>query len=102
MIDPSWEVDVPSVLAMESVRMIDIRTDDEVASAPLTGAHEHIPMDRLLNQPETIKSNEVTILVCAAGIRSGMATEWFRKQGMDSVYSLLGGQPVWNQIYSMN
>ena len=83
MIDPSWEVDVPSVLAMESVRIIDIRTDDEVASAPLAGAHEHIPMDRLLNQPETIKSNEVTILVCAAGIRSGMATEWFRKQGMD-------------------
>ena len=30
MIDPSWEVDVPSVLAMESVRIIDIRTDDEV------------------------------------------------------------------------
>ena len=102
MIDPSWEVDVPSVLAMKSVRMIDIRTDNEVACSPLAGAHEHIPMDRLLNEPETVKAGEVTILVCAAGIRSGMATEWFRKQGMDTVYSLLGGQPVWNQSYSMN
>ena len=102
MIDPSWEVDVPSVLTMDSFRMIDIRTDDEVASAPLAGAHEHISMDRLLNEPETIKSGEVTILVCAAGIRSGMATEWFRKQGVDTVYSLLGGQPVWNQSYYMN
>ena len=102
MIEPSWEVDVPSVLAMESVRMIDIRTDDEVAGTPLAGAYEHIPMDRLLNEPEIIKSGEVTILVCAAGIRSGMATEWFRKQGVDTVYSLLGGQPVWNQTYSMN
>ena len=102
MIDPSWEVDVPSVLAMESVRMIDIRTDEEVACAPLAGAHEHIPMDRLLNEPETVRSSEVTILVCAAGIRSGMATEWFRKQGVDTVYSLIGGQPVWNQTNSMN
>ena len=48
MIDPSWEVDVPSVLAMESVRIIDIRTDDEVASAPLAGAQAY-SMDRLLN-----------------------------------------------------
>ena len=102
MIDPSWEVDVLSVLAMDSVRIIDIRTDDEVRCAPLAGTHEHIPMDRLLNEPETVRSGEVTILVCAAGIRSGMATEWFRKQGIDTVYSLLGGQPVWNQSYSMN
>lgn len=102
MIDPSWEVDVPSVMEMKSVRMIDIRTADEVAFAPLAGEHEHIPMDRLLNEPEAIHPDEVTILVCAAGIRSGMATEWFRKHGVDSVYSLIGGQPVWNQIYTMN
>jgi hypothetical protein len=48
-------------MEMKSFRMIDIRTADEVAFAPLAGEHEHIPMDRLLNNPEAIQSDEVTI-----------------------------------------
>ena len=70
MIDPSWEVDaIRSSDGVGSNNLIFERMM-KLSVAPLAGAHEHIPMDRLLNQPETIKSNEVTILVCAAGIRS--------------------------------
>ena len=86
---------------LDSYRMIDIRTIDEVVALPLMGDHDHIPMDQLLNNPECIKDDEVIILVCAAGIRSCMAAEWFRKQGFSKVYSLIGGQPVWNEYNNL-
>ena len=97
----SLEIDAKSVNELDVYRMIDIRTIDEVVSLPLMGDHDHIPMDQLLNNPECIKDDEVIILVCAAGIRSGMAAEWFRKQGFSKVYSLIGGQPVWNECNNL-
>jgi len=97
----SLEIDAKSVKELESYRMIDIRTIDEVVSLPLMGDHDHIPMDQLLNNPECIKNDEVIILVCAVGIRSGMAAEWFRKQGFCKVYSLIGGQPAWNEFNNL-
>ena len=89
----SIEIDAKSVNELDSYRMIDIRTIDEVVSLPLMEDHDHIPMDQLLNNPECIKDDEVIILVCAAGIRSGMATEWFRKRGLVKfIHSLAGSQ----------
>jgi rhodanese-related sulfurtransferase len=98
MQNEALEIDVEVARQLEGLRLIDIRTADEVAQAPMLGTVEHIPMDQLVNKPEAVNPADATVLVCAAGVRSTMVAKWFRKQGLHSVYSLIGGQPAWNEF----
>ena len=98
MQNDALEIDVEVTRQLEGLRLIDIRTVDEVALAPMLGDVEHIPMDQLVHKPEAVNPADATVLVCAAGVRSTMAAKWFRKQGIQSVYSLLGGQTAWNEF----
>lgn len=100
MQDDALEIEVGDVQQLEGLRLIDIRTADEVAVAPMLGDVEHIPMDQLVNMPAVLAPEDATVLVCAAGVRSTMAAKWFRKRGVHSVYSLIGGQPAWNEFVS--
>ena len=99
MIDPSWEVDVPSVLAMDSVRIIDIRTDDEVDVLLWRVLMSIFPWIAYSMSPR--RSGLVRLLFWFVRLVSGPA---WQPNGFGSrawIRSLfLGGQPVWNQSYS--
>jgi sulfur-carrier protein adenylyltransferase/sulfurtransferase len=76
----------------QGFHIIDIRTPEEVASAP-SGA-EHIPMAQLLAHPAALAdanaSNRGVLLLCASGKRSFAAARELRQQGI-MVRSLAGG-----------
>ena len=88
------DIHVDEVTSSASYRIIDIRTSEEVKLHPLTLRHEHIPMDQLLQTKDLIKKDEHVVLVCAAGVRTKMTAEAFRKVGYMKVFSLVGGEPA--------
>ena len=90
----SIDIQVEELAALAPYRMIDIRTPEEVSLHPLAVSHDHIPMDQLLQIPDQIKAEETTVLVCAAGVRTKMTAEAFRKAGYVKVFSLVGGEPA--------
>lgn len=96
----SVDIQVDELVRVEPYRLIDIRTPAEVSLQPLEEAHEHIPMEQLLQLPDQIEMGEYTVLVCAAGVRTKMTAEAFRKAGYMNVYSLVGGEPALRKFRS--
>ena len=90
----SIDIQVEELASSAPYRIIDIRTSEEVSLHPLAVSHDHIPMDQLLQIPDQIKAEETTVLVCAAGVRTKMTAESFRKAGYMKVFSLVGGEPA--------
>ena len=84
------EVDLPSLAAAggQSLEVIDIRNDDELAAHPTTA--RHIAMPELLANPELLSIDGRYVLVCASGKRSLAAARALRKHGL-AVHSLAGG-----------
>jgi molybdopterin/thiamine biosynthesis adenylyltransferase/molybdopterin synthase catalytic subunit len=64
----SIEVTIDEI-QLSAYQVIDIREADEVAAAPLSCEHLHIPMNELLNNPQRIEKDRAYLLVCAAGVR---------------------------------
>ena len=87
----SIDIQIEELARLAPYRMIDIRTPEEVSLHPLGVSHDHIPMEQLLQIPDQIKAEETTVLVCAAGVRTKMTAEAFRKAGYMKVFSLVGG-----------
>ncbi len=73
-------------------KVIDLRSADAFARGHIVNA-KNIPFDELQANTDKIdkyKSKPV-IAVCDAGTTSTKAVEFFRNQGVESVYSLKGG-----------
>jgi len=74
----------------EGFHIIDIRDDDEVAAAPMEST-QHLPMERLLSQADTLVTSERYLLMCARGVRSRAAARILRARGFPLIWSLRGG-----------
>lgn len=71
---------------MQGLRIIDIRSAEEIAQKPLLQADNCILMSALLDNPlQYIGRQEAVLLVCAAGQRSRSAAKLLRKQGFAGV-----------------
>jgi rhodanese-related sulfurtransferase len=84
-------------IQLNEYQVIDIREAYEVAAEPLPCAHQHIPMNDLLNNPESLEKDKAYLLVCAAGVRTQYAANAFRAAGYNQVYSLIGGNRMITQ-----
>ncbi|MCM1012277.1 HesA/MoeB/ThiF family protein [Brevibacterium sp. XM4083] len=78
--------------------LVDIRDDDEVAAGSVAGA-AHIPMERLLAEPELLTAAAGAAVVgesarfalyCRSGVRSARTVSALRRAGIDAV-SISGG-----------
>lgn len=87
--------DVARELAAGSIRLIDIRTPEEVAeSGPIPGA-EHIPLEQLdLSLLHTGDGREV-VLYCRTGARSEVAAGKLAEQTGRPVAHMKGGITAW-------
>jgi adenylyltransferase/sulfurtransferase len=88
------EVSVGSLAnaARDGYAIIDIRDDNEVASAPMTGVeHAHIPMSSLLGDHQALDPQQRYLLVCTRGSRSRATALELRHHGLPRVFSLRGG-----------
>lgn len=78
----------------ERVRVVDIRTPEEVAQGVIPGS-EHLPMHLIpLRLAELPRDREV-ILYCRSGARSYHACTYLRQQGHTRVVNLRGGIVAW-------
>ena len=77
-----------------NVRLIDVRTDEEVAKGMISGA-EHIALDRFDPATLDLSDGREVILYCRSGRRSAIAAERLAAQtGKPSVH-LAGGILAW-------
>ena len=82
------EGDVPPAL-------LDVREDIEVALEPMAGAR-HIPLREVVVRMGELDASRLTVVVCAAGVRSVRAIEALRAAGYAGrLLSLDGGVRAW-------
>jgi rhodanese-related sulfurtransferase len=83
-------------IAEGSVRLIDVRRDDEWAEGRIEGA-EHIPLDQF--DPASLDLSDVreVVLYCRSGRRSGIAAEQLAKHTGKPAKHLEGGILAWQE-----
>jgi sulfur-carrier protein adenylyltransferase/sulfurtransferase len=92
--EPKLEIPVESLAEAHSrgFQIIDIRTDEEIATSP--SGETHIPMARLLADPALLtaarRPGHEVLLLCASGKRSLATARQLRQLGI-AAHSLAGG-----------
>jgi rhodanese-related sulfurtransferase len=89
------EIDVSELAERRAVgvALIDVREDDEFATARVPGAH-HIPLGQVVERLDEVPTDGTVYVICARGGRSAKAVEHYRKQGIDAV-NVAGGTLGW-------
>lgn len=90
--------DVARELARGTIRLIDIRTDAELAEDPAISGAEHIPMDQL--SPTVLENTDgrEVVLYCRSGRRSEMAATKLAEEAGQAVTHMPGGILAWQEL----
>jgi len=86
--------DLRNTMAIESILLIDVRNDDEIAHGMIEGAI-HVPLALLPIKYEFLPKLENIVFYCHSGIRSAHAAAFASSKGDKNVYSLIGGVLAW-------
>jgi rhodanese-related sulfurtransferase len=73
--------------------LIDVRRDDELAAASISGA-VHIPLDLVVERIDEVPTAGTVYVICRSGVRSARAVEHYRSLGIDAV-NVAGGILAW-------
>ncbi len=99
--EPYFRVDSSEGQAMlaadpEGTIVIDVRRDDEWVTGHVAGAI-HISVDDLTDNMDQIPTDKKVLFICAAGVRSGLASEMAAAMGYDSenLINIEDGTPAW-------
>jgi glyoxylase-like metal-dependent hydrolase (beta-lactamase superfamily II)/rhodanese-related sulfurtransferase len=74
----------------DHLTIVDVRNPGEVAAAPLAGT-VNIPLARLRADLTALDPTQPTVVVCASGARSAIASSVLRHAGFADVSDVLGG-----------
>lgn len=77
----------------ESLAIIDVREDEEVAAGKIPGA-KHIPLGQIPNRLEELDEEKHYYMVCRSGGRSGNACDFLMANGYN-VTNIAGGMLDW-------
>jgi phage shock protein E len=77
-------------------RIIDVRSPAEFHSGHVKGS-ENIPLDVIEKKIDTTNKEEIIVLCCRSGARSGMAAGKLRQMGFTNVHN--GGS--WTSVKSL-
>ena len=80
----------------DGTAVIDVRRDDEWVTGHVTGAI-HITVDDLTDRMDQVPTDKKILFICAAGVRSGLASEMAAAMGYDSenLINIEDGTPAW-------
>ena len=78
----------------EAPLAIDVRTPSERELKHI-GDSLSIPLNRLLEQIETLPKNRALLVYCAGGYRSSIASSLLQSRGFDGVCEIAGGIAAW-------
>jgi len=76
--------------------VVDLRTGAERARAHIAGS-VHLPLNRLIDQIDTLPRDRSILLHCAGGYRSAIGASVLQRRGFDQVSELAGGITAWEQ-----
>lgn len=77
----------------EKVRLIDVRTPQEVAQGVIAG-YEFVPMHMIPMTPIELDDDEKLVIYCRSGARSAQVCMFLAQQGIEA-YNLRGGIISW-------
>lgn len=81
-----------------AVRVLDVRTPDEMAEGHIAGAiNVDFKNDNFKSEIAKLPKNRTYLLYCKTGIRSGDAAEAMKAAGFTHLYSLDGGIQAWQE-----
>ena len=83
-------------MAVRDIRLVDVRTDAEVARGYIQGA-DKLPLHLLSMRLHELDCAMPTIFYCQMGARSAQAAALVVAQGFTEVYNLQGGIVAWVQ-----
>jgi len=83
------------LLAGETLQMIDVREDDEVAQGMISGA-KHIPLGQIPERLDEIPKEGEVIMICRSGGRSMRACQYLQQFGIECI-NMTGGMLQWNE-----
>jgi len=83
-----------TLMSIEQVTLVDVRTDDEAARGIIHGAI-HIPLHLLPLRVHELEGNNALIFYCHSGIRSAQACSYMANQGRENLFNLRGGILGW-------
>ena len=87
--------------AGETLCIIDVREDHEVAQGSIAGAM-HIRLSELPHQLDIIPTSGDIVVICRSGYRSELACEYLLTQGIDRCLNLSGGMLKWCLDYDIS
>ena len=79
--------------------IVDVRTTEEFTNSRVEGS-VNIPLNLVPENIDTLKKMQPLVLCCAAGVRSGQATEFLKFNGLNQVYNGGSWQDVENMLNS--
>jgi hydroxyacylglutathione hydrolase len=74
--------------------LVDVRTANERAKGQIA-ASVHVPLNRLVDQIETLPKERPILIHCAGGYRSAIAASVLQQHGFTQVSELAGGYSAW-------
>ena len=86
--------DLSALRSQGAIRLIDVRTEAEVARGIIPGA-EHIPMHLIPLKVREMADDTPTVFYCHSGNRSGQVTAFLMQHGLSRVMNLRGGILAW-------
>jgi len=84
------------MLAQGNVRLVDVRTDAEIARGYIGGAVK-LPLHLLPLRLQELDTKVPTVFYCQMGGRSAQAAAFAAAQGFAEAYNLQGGITAWAQ-----
>lgn len=85
-----------AMLAAGGIRLIDVRTDAEIARGYIGGATK-LPLHLLPMKLNELDATAPTVFYCQMGGRSAQAAAFAAGQGFAEAYNLQGGITAWAQ-----
>lgn len=89
-------MELQTMLAQGNMRLVDVRTDAEIAQGHIRGA-DKLPLHLLPMRLHELDSAMPTVFYCRVGARSAQAAAFAVAQGFTDAYNLQGGIMVWVQ-----
>lgn len=81
--------------------LVDVRNPGEVELGSIEGAR-HISLPSLLSRADELDRTAPTVVFCAGGYRSAIASSLLRSHGFSDVSDLIGGYTAWSAYRDSN
>jgi len=88
--------ELKSMMESGGIRLVDVRTDAEIAQGIIPGA-EKLPLHLLPLSLGKFDGKQPTVFYCRTGGRSAQAAAFMASQGLDQSFNLQGGIIAWAQ-----